>query len=38
MEYMNGVMEGGMKVNGNKENNMERDYMLLENLKEQENG
>lgn len=38
MEYMNGVMEEGMKENGNMENNMERDYMLQENLKEQENG
>jgi len=28
MEYMNGVMEEGMKENGNMENNMERDYML----------
>ena len=38
MEYMNGVMEEDMKENGNMENNMEKDYMLLEKLKEQENG
>jgi len=38
MEYMNGMMEGDMKENGNMENSMEKDSILLENLKGQENG
>lgn len=38
MVYMNGMMGGDMKENGNMENSMEKDSILLENLKEQDNG
>lgn len=38
MEYMNGMMEGDMKENGRMGNSMEKGFILLENLKELENG
>lgn len=38
MVSINGVMGEDMKVNGNQENNMEKEFILLERLKEVDNG